>query len=287
MVSRTRLAVLGSPIAHSRSPRLHRTCYGLLGRADLNYSALDVSAEGFAPFWAALDDSWLGLSLTMPLKETAVVYLAGVDAYGVRTGAVNTVLFTDEGPLGFNTDVVGFLEVLRAQAVRPESAHDVLVLGAGATAASALCALSDMGVSGVRVAARRSEAVDGLARRFPELRVEWQPLPATGGSGDLGASASAPARLVINTLPAAAFTPALAHAVVHDLADGNGLLVDALYDPSPPPLLAAWRAAGGRGVDGLELLREQGLAQVLLFTGSVVDADLLRRLRAAADAAIR
>ena len=294
--SRVRLAVLGSPISHSRSPRLHRACYSLLGRIDLQYSAIDVSAGQLLGFWAALDANWLGLSLTMPLKTTVLPLLAALDGYAARTAAVNTVLFTDQGPVGFNTDVVGFLEVLKAMVPRFESDRvdhrehaRALVLGAGATASSALCALAELGCADVTVAARRAESVADLAQRFAELDITAVQLPGQGGVDPRTSGAwnrLGAVDVVINTLPVDAASPQLLN-IVRDLAAHNaGTFIDALYEPSPPPLLDAWRRGGGSGTDGLALLREQGLAQVLIFTGETVDSATLTSLRACTDAAV-
>lgn len=273
---------------------MHRACYDLLGRSELDYTAIDVSAEELPEFWAQIDASWLGLSLTMPLKIAVLPYLAGTDAYAARTGAVNTVLFTEEGPMGFNTDVIGFLEVLHAFGMNPSTLKDhpghVLVLGAGATAASALCAVQELGLNHAAVAARNTEAVAELASRFPAIQVNAVSLDSrTSFVAEVvtavGNQAQAPT-ILINTLPIDAMTPQLLGAVSALASTSNCLLVDSLYDPCPPPLLNAWQAAGGTGVDGRALLREQGLAQVLLFTGAVVDADTLAHMRAAATAAI-
>ena len=293
--SRVRLAVLGSPISHSRSPQLHRTCYALLGREDLDYTAHEVAGDELPDFWSQLDDTWLGLSLTMPLKTLVRPYLAAVDSYAARTGVVNTVSFTSDGPVGFNTDVVGLMEVLRealasADGQSPRVASAV-VFGAGATAASALCALADIGCTDVTVVARRTQAVEVLQQMFPELRLSSLPLPGQDpddSAAEFQRLGQHPVDIAINTLPADAAQPEFLDAVT-DLARQCGTsvpMVDVLYDPSPPPVLQAWRVGGGRGVDGLSLLREQGIAQALLFTGQAVDAAMLGILRSAVDEAI-
>ena len=265
-MARTRAAVLGSPISHSRSPRLHRACYERLGIA-AEYSAIEVTEETFPKFWADLDQSWLGLSLTMPLKRVVLPYLAALDVYAQQTGVVNTVVFTDNGPLGFNTDVVGFLETFQAMGIAFDPELTPTILGSGATAFSAICALAHRGSRHITVIARNETAIAAMRHRFPNIEVAWQSFELASPHG-----------LVINTLPAQ---------VMPRLEPQQGqFLIDVNYDPAPPPVLANWLRLGGNGCDGLELLLHQGVAQALLFTGKIVDAEQLATLTAHARSAI-
>src|SRR5262249_50853763 len=133
-----RCAVLGDPVEHSLSPALHRAAYAALG-LDWTYDAVRVAAGGLRDFVSGLDESWRGLSLTMPLKREAVPLLTSQDEWTRVSGAANTVLLdSDGGRHGLNTDVPGALAAVN-QAV-PGHAHSAVVLGGGATAASVLLA---------------------------------------------------------------------------------------------------------------------------------------------------
>src|SRR5688572_11268753 len=103
---RRRLGVLGSPIEHSKSPSLHRAAYAELG-LDWEYVAIEVDGPGLPAFIESRDETWRGLSLTMPLKHDVLPLLDGVDEVAVLAGAANTVLFDSAGRRGFNTDVGG------------------------------------------------------------------------------------------------------------------------------------------------------------------------------------
>ncbi|WP_461029536.1 shikimate dehydrogenase family protein, partial [Streptomyces sparsus] len=152
----TRAAVLGSPIAHSLSPVLHRAAYRELGLTDWTYDRFEVDEAGIGPFLADLDGSWAGLSLTMPLKRAVIPLLDEVSDTASAVEAVNTVVFTDDGRRrGDNTDVPGMLAALRERGV--ERVDRATVLGAGATASSALAALARI-CSGPVTACVRSEA---------------------------------------------------------------------------------------------------------------------------------
>ena len=101
-----RCAVLGSPIAHSLSPVLHRAAYAHLG-LDWTYDAVEVGSPGLQAFVESLDESWRGLSLTMPLKRAVVPLVDSLDEWAQLAGAANTLLLENGRRLGFNTDVPG------------------------------------------------------------------------------------------------------------------------------------------------------------------------------------
>ena len=128
-----RAAVLGSPIAHSLSPVLHRAAYAELGLETGCTTRFDVDEEGLAGFLAELDGRWAGLSLTMPLKRAVIPLLDEVSETAASVEAVNTVVFGDDGRrLGDNTDIPGMIAALDERGV--ETVDRAAVLGAGATA---------------------------------------------------------------------------------------------------------------------------------------------------------
>lgn len=158
--TKRRAAVLGSPIAHSLSPVLHRAAYAELGLTDWSYDRFEVDEEALAGFVEELDGSWAGLSLTMPLKRAILPLLDGISDTAASVEAVNTVVLTEDGRrLGDNTDIPGMIAALREQGV--DEVESAAVLGAGATASSALAALARICtgpvVACVRSAARAAE----------------------------------------------------------------------------------------------------------------------------------
>jgi shikimate dehydrogenase len=253
--STRRAAVLGSPISHSLSPGLHRAAYAALG-LNWTYDAIEVDETGLAGFIAGLDDSWGGLSLTMPLKEAVIELLDEVDPIAQATVAVNTVLPCPSGWGGTNTDITGMVKALIEGGLEPGSTAG-LVLGAGATARSALAALARLGVDRVLLSARRPEAARALlsvAERFALSAkvVPWEVGARPQGMGDVG--------VTISTVPGdagAAWSTFAAHA--------TGALLDAAYHPWPTPLAAAW--SGKVIASGREMLLWQAAEQVQLMTG--------------------
>lgn len=247
-------AVLGSPIAHSLSPALHRAAYAALG-LDWTYDAIEVDAAGLPAFVAGLDDTWAGLSLTMPLKEAVLPLLVEVDPLAAALRSVNTVLPAGDGTWrGTNTDVDGIVQALRqAGVVDPASAT---VLGAGATARSAVAALARLGVPNVTVCARRRDAAEEVAALAAAVGVAEA--LAAGLEPDAGLAA---ADIVISTLPGDVGASWVAAAV----DAGRGVLLDASYHPWPTPLAAAW--SGSAVASGRDMLLWQAVRQVELMAG--------------------
>ncbi|MCX4573736.1 shikimate dehydrogenase [Streptomyces sp. NBC_01571] len=250
-----RAAVLGSPIAHSLSPVLHRAAYRELGLDDWSYDRFEVDEERLPGFLEELGGEWAGLSLTMPLKRAVIPLLDGISETAASVEAVNTVVLTDDGRrLGDNTDIPGMVAALREHGI--EQVESAAVLGAGATASSALAALARICtgevVAYVRSAERAAEMLQWGERLDVTVRIaDW---------ADAERALRAP--LVIATTPAGT-TDALAAAV----PERPATLFDVLYDPWPTELAARWSAYGGAVVGGLDLLVHQAVLQVEQMTG--------------------
>lgn len=259
-----RCAVLGSPIEHSLSPAIHSAAYAYLG-LDWTYERHEVVADELAGFVAGLDESWRGLSCTMPLKE-AVVRLGQPDDIVTALGVGNTLVF--DGRPGDaattrvrNTDVLGLEGALLAADAR--GASSAVVLGNGATARSGIAALARLGVTSVVVIGRDPAKTAALGALGAELglSVRHQPLDAAVPHVDIA----------LSTIPAVA-----QEHVAEPVAASARIVFDAIYDPWPTPLAAA-AAADGRPtvLNGLDLLAWQAVFQVELFTGRTVPVDVL------------
>ncbi|MFF1713922.1 shikimate dehydrogenase [Streptomyces sp. NPDC058268] len=268
-----RAAVLGSPIAHSLSPVLHRAAYGELGLVDWTYDLFDVDEAALPGFLKDLGPEWAGLSLTMPLKRAVIPLLDEISETAASVEAVNTVVFTEDGRrVGDNTDIPGMVAALRERGI--EQVESAAILGAGATASSALAALARI-CTGEVVAYVRSQARAAEMREWGE-RLDVQ--VRTQDWADAERALSAP--LVIATTPAGA-TDALSAAV----PERPATLFDVLYDPWPTALAARWSMYGGAVVSGLDLLVHQAVLQVEQMTGCVPVP--LQAMRSTADAMAR
>lgn len=254
-----RCAVIGHPVAHSLSPALHRAAYRQLG-LDWTYERHDVARGGVAAFVAGLDASWRGLSVTMPHKE-AIAALGAPDAVVSLSGAANTWVRTDDGPVVRNTDVSGFRLACAEHGIT--GAGSVTLVGNGATARSSLIAVSHMGARSVTVLARDPRRAAPLVELGAELGVRVE---AVALGGDVPRS-----DLVISTVPTSGSEP-----VADALAESAPVLFDAVYHPWPTPLADAGARAGRLVLNGLDLLAGQAVDQVRWMTGEQVTFSLLR-----------
>lgn len=182
---RTALAVWGDPIAHSLSPRLHAAAYAELGW-DWTYGRRRVDEASFPAELARAAGETRGLSLTFPLKTAAHAAAEVHDRFAALTGAVNTLLFTADRLRGYNTDVGGIVADLRDHGVA--ELDRARIVGAGATATSALVALGELGASRVEVIARRPAAAAPLAALGERIgvRVDVRAWDAAAESTQIG-----------------------------------------------------------------------------------------------------
>lgn len=271
----TRCAVLGSPIAHSLSPVLHRAAYAELG-LDWQYTAHEVSEAELPAFLAGLDETWRGLSLTMPLKRAVVPLLDELSDRAAQAQAVNTVILEPGRRTGHNTDIPGAVAAVRERTDLP--LPTAVIVGGGATASSTLLALADLGCTSVRVVVRDTSRVEETleaAGRHPA-----RPMVEVLTFREAAASAEAlrPA-IVVSTVPAEAQGEAVLR-----LARTAPVVFDVLYDPWPTPLAALAATERKIFVSGLDLLAHQAALQVTLMTGA--EEPPLEAMRAAGLAAL-
>lgn len=252
----TRFEVWGDPIDHSLSPRLHTAAYAALGW-DRDYGRRQVDEESFAAQLGSLASDIGGLSLTFPLKGVAFAAATWRDAAAELTGAVNTLVPTATGGFdGYNTDVGGIVADLRTQGI--DGISRARIVGAGATATSALVALHELGAEDVDLFARRPEAVAPLAAVGEQLGVRVSARPLDAQASD----APEPVQVTIATVPGGAAVPPEA---TRRLAETGGLLYDVVYGHWPTALAEAWQAEGGPAVNGLGMLVQQAVRQIRIF----------------------
>ena len=260
-----RLAVVGSPIAHSLSPALHAAAYAALG-LDWVYERHELREHELRGFVDGLDRSWRGLSATMPLKEELVRIADESDRTVALTGAANTLLLADDGRrIVRNTDVAGVERALRDAGL--ERAEHAVIAGAGATARSVLVALDGMGLRSVTVAVRDASRAAGLVALADELMLEVD-LVALDDLAHVVDGAD----VVTWTLPNGV---ALDRELPAD-ARRESVALDVTYHPWPGPLAAQWLAVGGRVASGRDMLLHQAVRQVRFFVSGQTEHPLPR-----------
>ena len=257
--------VLGSPIAHSLSPILHSAGYAACGLRDWRYGRREVTAGELALVVGTLDDSWRGLSLTMPLKEVAFELATTVSEVARSAGAINTLVRrADGGWDATNTDVTGLV----ASIAHVEHDGRARVLGSGATARSAVLALAEVGVERLTIAARNPATARDAVALAEAVGMSASAIPLESWIED-------PVRLVISTLPGTA-SVGVGGLLSEAGRDFVGMTVlDVVYADWPTPLARDVRRAGGEVISGLDMLVHQAAAQFELFTGVAAPVDAM------------
>ena len=222
---------------------------------DWTYEAVEVTGASLPDFVRSRDATWRGLSLTMPLKRDVLPMLDWRAPLVDLVGGANTVLFTDAGLRGFNTDVYGVERSFREAGVA--SLATVHVLGAGATAASVIAGVARLGVSRVFLSARTPQKAAPLLALGDALGVTVSVL---------GFSEFPLADAVVSTLPGGSYDLVFPGEVRE-----ASVLFDVAYDPWPSDLARQW---SGTVISGLDLLINQAVGQVRIFVGGDPDVEL-------------
>lgn len=255
-----RAAVLGSPISHSLSPKIHRKAYELLG-VDSEYTAIEVDEKSFPDFFKKLDSnddgsSWSGFSLTMPLKEIVLQYCGASDPVAKQIDSGNTLFRSDNSWKVTSTDYLAFQNLLKVS-----KNSKVAIIGGGGTARAAIGALNNQ-VAAVDVLLRSELRMAALVKAAPDLQVKKLDMTHALNEYDL----------IVQTTPAGIFDE-----YVSNTAVAKGTLLEALYKPSPTNLAKRYKELGGEVISGKELLVEQALFQIQLFTGQELDFAEMRK----------
>jgi len=263
-------AVMGNPIAHSLSPRIHHLFARQTGQS-LSYDALLVEADGFAQAVAAfLIAGGKGLNVTVPFKQEAYEIADELSPRARRAAAVNTLLIRDDGTLfGDNTDGAGLLRDLTRNLGLTLGGKQILLLGAGGAARGALAPLLEQNPSRLLIANRTAERAAQLADSFSDLgEVEGCGFESLSGSSF---------DIVIHA------TAAGLQGQVPDLPDDvigpQSCCYDMMYGSEPTAFMRYARQRGARHVfDGLGMLVEQAAESFLIWrgvlpnTGPVIEA---------------
>ena len=245
-----RACVIGHPVAHSRSPLIHRhwlESYGIDG----DYLREDVAPEAIDRFLDRLGDTYVGANVTIPHKEAAFRKLKRPDAVATALGAANTLWLENGDLCGSNTDAYGFLahldESLPGWDQRTPTA---LVLGAGGAARGIVYALASRNVGRIVIANRTRARAEALARHFGAKCAvwDWASLPARLAEADLFVNATS---LGMKGQPPLALNL--------DQLKKSAAVYDIVYVPLETGLLAAARGRGHPAVDGLGMLLHQAV----------------------------
>jgi shikimate dehydrogenase len=288
-------AVLGSPIAHSRSPQLHLAAYRALGLVDWTYERIECTGDELPSLVGGFGPEWVGLSVTMPGKFAALRFADERTFRAEQIGSANTLVRTSSGWRADNTDIDGVTGALGAVFGGQERSDRGIGIGGQER--------SDRGIGiGGQERSDRGSGIGGQERSDSGMNIGTAAVLGSGGTApaavaglaelgvqeisivarnrdkasallELGTRLGVETRwvelgtpltdvgVVVNTIPA---DVAARYA---DTVTTASVLLDAIYDPWPTPLAEAFAAGGGRVISGLQMLLNQAFAQVEQFTG--------------------
>lgn len=251
-----RAAVLGSPIAHSLSPKIHTKAFEILGVSG-EYQAIEVDEKAFPTFFEENSEgSWNGFSFTMPLKEIVLQASNQVDDRAKRINSANTLYRLGDGWAVTSTDYLAFENLLSVDANA-----SVAIIGGGGTARAAIGSLNSK-LKSVDVFLRNPTRLQAMSTAAPDIKVNQCEMDTALDSYDL----------IIQTTPSGAFDKYAAN-----LNKTSGSLLECLYKPWPTPLASRFAELGGTVISGKELLVEQALFQIELFTQMKIDFAQMRQ----------
>lgn len=265
-----RAAVIGSPIAHSKSPLLHNAAYRALG-VELDYSRIEATEGDAAKLNEMLrnEPGWVGLSCTMPMKQALIPFLDSLSPRVAELGVLNTVVVhrSEDGAVTLsceNTDVDGLMMSIAAMGAH--KLERVVILGAGNTASAAIMAMAEAGASHVDFVVRSVERAASAIELSEHFGMTASAILVPEFAQNVSHYDAA-----ISTLPPHAADGFVADLGLENLTPGTPLM-DVTYDPWPSTLADAWMRNGGVAANGLTMLLYQGIGQVKLFSG-VTEAD--------------
>lgn len=276
------VGVIGYPVSHSLSPRMHQAALDVLG-IEATYSLWETPPDALSQRIASLrsPDIW-GANVTIPYKEGVLSLLDECDSLAARIGAVNTIVNRDSRLVGYNTDAPGFIQALTGfrECSFESYGKKAVILGTGGAARAAAVALLENGVEQLILLGRTASQIDKLINHLRALVI------TTRKSSQLqGASLDSPdanqflgtADLVVNATPVGLREDDITPLIEINALRSNTFVIDMIFNPPMTPFLSAARAHGCHILNGLSMLLYQGALAFELWTGRTAPVDCMRK----------
>lgn len=269
------LGVIGDPVEHSLSPLMHNRAIASLD-VDYVYLPLPVKSADLKNAIAGFEAIGLvGFNITIPHKQSIIPLLSEISTVAQGVGAVNTVYRTDQGWIGTNTDIEGFITPLQGYN-RDWSQTTVVMLGCGGAARAVVVGCAELGCTEIHVLGRNHEKLGQFKESWINSSLAitihthpWEQLPEL----------LAKANLLVNATPVGMY-PKVEQSPVDKLAMArlpeNAIAYDLIYTPNPTQFLRQAKEQGAIAIDGLEMLVQQGAAALKIWLGQTPPVDIMR-----------
>lgn len=258
--------LLGGKLGHSLSPKIHQLFFHYTGLTG-SYSLLETPVEDLPQRMEQLAQGFVGCNVTIPHKLHVLPLLKEIAPEARAIGAVNTIKFTPEGPIGYNTDYFGFGRMLEYNQI-PVAGKTAVVLGSGGAARAVLKYLADSKAAQVFLVSRSPEAVDpSLLELVPGCRaISYEALEELKG------------HILINCTPVGMYPKVEASPVSAKVSSSFEASVDLIYNPAATLFLKQAAAAGKKAVNGLFMLVAQAVAAQEIWQGQTYSSELILKI---------
>jgi len=267
--------LIGNPVEHTMSPAIHNTLADAMGE-NLVYVPFRVPENSVKE---AVEGAWalnlLGCNVTVPYKSAVLPYLKEIDPLAEKIGAVNTLVRTDSGFRGYNTDMPGLYRAMCGDGVKPEG-EKVLILGAGGVARAVAMLLAEKGAQKAIILNRTVEKAERVAEEVNTI--SGRNFAEAMAVENYGSLPEGERYLCIQATNVGMF-PKTDEAVIEDAAFYQKIHTgyDLIFNPAKTRFMELTEAAGGRAFNGLKMLLWQGIIAYELWTGTKVGDDLAER----------
>lgn len=267
--------LIGNPVEHTMSPAIHNTLADAMGE-NLVYVPFRVPENSVKE---AVEGAWalnlLGCNVTVPYKSAVLPYLKEIDPLAEKIGAVNTLVRTDSGFRGYNTDMPGLYRAMCGDGVKPEG-EKVLILGAGGVARAVAMLLAEKGAQKAVILNRTVEKAERVAEEVNTI--SGRNFAEAMAVENYGSLPEGERYLCIQATNVGMF-PKTDEAVIEDAAFYQKIHTgyDLIFNPAKTRFMELTEAAGGRAFNGLKMLLWQGIIAYELWTGTKVGDDLAER----------
>jgi shikimate dehydrogenase len=272
--------LIGYPVAHSLSPRMHRAAFDALG-IEAHYVLWETEPDRLVKRIASLRFAEiLGANVTIPYKENVVSLVDECDPLAARIGAINTIVNHGGRLVGYNTDAPGFIRALTEFAAFDCPGKKVVILGTGGAARAAAVGLLENGIGEVTLLGRNEKHIQNLLRHHRKLIAKMD--VTTRVSGALLGSPEASrflstSDLLVNATPVGLKADDATLLFDVNILPTTALVMDMIFNPPLTPLLRAAQAHGCQVLNGLSMLLYQGALAFELWTGRPAPIEVMQR----------
>jgi len=251
-----KFALIGEKLGHSYSQIIHNHYFELSGKKQNSYDLIEIPKDRLKEELFLISNDYQGVNVTIPYKIDVIKYLSWISPEAQKIGSVNTIVFTSDGALGYNTDYFGFKSMLEVNDIDILD-KEVVILGTGGASKAALSVCEDMGAASVSFVSSSGKAVENH-KTFTYNDII---------KGDV----------LINCTPVGMY-PNTEASPIENIDIVFNAVVDMIYNPYETLLMKKGRANGAKCVNGLYMLVSQAMYSQEIWNKESVDKSIVDKI---------